>query len=549
MKKSLWLGLGMVACLAVAAGAYLWANGLIGSLYDFRSPLHADPPQPGQPVGKPLTRRVVIVLIDALRDDTSHNPQVMPFLNQLRQQAAWATMHSRPPSYSEPGYTTLLTGAWPDINDGPAMNLEFPDIPTWTQDNLFSAAHRAGLQTAVSGYYWFEKLIPQSVVTDSFYTEGEDAAADVDVMHAALPMLDKPDQLVLIHIDQVDYAGHYLGGPLKPAWDQAASQADNYVKEIVTKLDLQQDTLVVLSDHGQIDRGGHGGQDPITLLEPFVLAGAGVIPGNYSGIQMVDVAPTVAVLLGLNLPASSQGYVLTDMLSLPAGEQPDVQTALKSQQSSLLAAYFQAIHSTSRLPDDPNIVTAAQTAIRQAQAARIERERIPRTILAIILALLPAVVLVMRRVRKALLLAGGAVFYAILFNGIYALIAGRTYSLSSVADQTDIILSTAGYTAASLVIAWLAFNLVSKPFRQGALRAAGSTLSLTWTILYLLFLPVLVSFALNGVLVTWTLPDFLSMFLAFLSILQVLVVAVVGLLLSGVSAGIASLAARHPKTT
>ena len=44
---------------------------------------------------------------------------------------------------------------------------------------------------------------------------------------------------------------------------------------------------------------------------------------------------------------------------------------------------------------------------------------------------------------------------------------------------------------------------------------------------------------LNGVRVTWTLPDFASTFVAFLSGIQILFVAVVGLVLTGVTALIA----------
>ena len=113
----------------------------------------------------------------------------MPFLNELRGRGASATMHSRPPSYSEPGYSTLLTGAWPDLSDGPTINLDYEAIPTWTQDDLVSAVHRADLKTAVAGYYWFERLIPQAAVDASFYTPGEDAAADRAVVDAALPWL------------------------------------------------------------------------------------------------------------------------------------------------------------------------------------------------------------------------------------------------------------------------------------------------------------------------------------------------------------------------
>jgi len=147
---------GIVVFIALAAGSYFWATGLIDSIYAYRSPLKDTPPQPGPALNSPATRRVVFVLIDALRFDTSLKPDVMPVLKKRRQQGATAQMHSLPPSFSEPGYSVLLTGAWPDLSDGPAVNLDYDLIPTWTQDNLFSAANRAGLKTAVSGYYWFE---------------------------------------------------------------------------------------------------------------------------------------------------------------------------------------------------------------------------------------------------------------------------------------------------------------------------------------------------------------------------------------------------------
>ncbi len=98
MKAPLCIVLGIVLCLLLAGGAYFWATGLMDSLYAYRSPLHAHPPAPGPALGSPDTRRLVFVLIDALRDDTSLKTDVMPFLNQLRSQSAWAAMHSRPPS-------------------------------------------------------------------------------------------------------------------------------------------------------------------------------------------------------------------------------------------------------------------------------------------------------------------------------------------------------------------------------------------------------------------------------------------------------------------
>ena len=100
-------------------------------------------------------------------------------------------------------------------------------------------------------------------------------------------------------------------------------RVDDHLREIAATLDFGRDTLLVVSDHGQIDRGGHGGQDPIALVEPFVLVGAGVKPGSYGDVNQVDVAPTLAVLLGANIPATAQGRVRTEMLALTARSDDD----------------------------------------------------------------------------------------------------------------------------------------------------------------------------------------------------------------------------------
>ncbi|MFO7624693.1 MAG: alkaline phosphatase family protein, partial [Anaerolineales bacterium] len=135
MKRSYLIAGGLAACVAVAVLAYFWATGVMDSLYAYSSPLRDHTPEPGQALGEPVSGRVVFVLIDGLRVDTSLKAEVMPFLDELRQRGAWGTMHSRPPSYSTPGYSVLFTGAWPQINDGPVMNLEYEEMPTWTQDN------------------------------------------------------------------------------------------------------------------------------------------------------------------------------------------------------------------------------------------------------------------------------------------------------------------------------------------------------------------------------------------------------------------------------
>jgi hypothetical protein len=545
MKRTFLLIGGFLGCLLLVAGAYLWATAIMDSTYAYRSPLHETPPPPGEPLGAPLVRRVVFVLVDGLREDTSWEPDVMPFLSKLRAQGAWATMHSRPPSYSAPSYSVLFTGAWPDLSDGPALNVEYKDMPTWSQDNLFSALRRTGLQTAISGHYWFERLVPQSSVSASYYTAGEDEIADRAVVDAALPWLEQGGyEFVLVHLDQVDYAGHLQGGPQDQGWKAAARRADDLVRQVAGTLDLSKDVLLVCSDHGHIDQGGHGGHDSVVLTEPFVLVGAGVRPGANGDINMVDVAPTLAAMLGANIPASSQGRVLEEMLLLGQDRQRAVQSALLAQQERLVELYQASIGRTVPVEPATNTVAAHQAALQQARTARLNDERLRRAILALPVLLVSAFLLLRKTGKELAGLLAGSALYALAFNLRYAVIDGRTYSLSSVVSADDLIAYVATTALVAMVMGWLVAAFGVRAFRRGPRQAAGLAIRFTLLTAYVVSLPAIWSFVWNGLKVTWTLPDMSTMFLAFLALIQVLFVAATGLLLAGASAGIAAIA-RH----
>ncbi len=513
----------------------------------YRSPLANTPPQPGSSLGSPITRRVVIVLIDALRYDTSTNTSVMPFLDSLRNNAAYAMMHSQPPSFSAPAWATILTGAWPNINDSQIFNP--PDVSSaraFTQDDIFSAAHRAGLNTAVSGYSWFKDMLLYSGVKSEFITSGEDSAADNVVVSSAIPWITGNYQLVLIHLDQVDYAGHHEGGPQSPNWNAAATRSDMLLSQIVGRLDLGNDTVLVISDHGQIDRGGHGGPDPITLVEPFILAGAGIIPGNYENVNMIDIAPTLAALLGTNIPASNQGHVLIKMLALNPEQNVTIQNALKVQQTLLFNTYMKAIGSNEILQGG-EIVSATLTTMRQAELGRTGNERIWRNLLAAFLAILPAYILFLRKEKNTLWLMAGAIFYIALFNFRYAVIDGRTYSLASIEGANWLILYVGITSAVALLLGWLVSMFGLHAFTSGLRKAIETSSGFIWITIYLLSLPVLLNFAINGVVVTWSLPEWYTLFVGFLSLIQMLFVTLFGLLILGVVAGVSRLIRKSEK--
>ncbi len=523
MKKNITSIISLTLLLGIAICAYLVANQMIDGIYDFRSPISGQPPVPGDPVGKPISEKVVHVLIDALRYDTSLDPEVMPYLNKLRTIGASAKMHSQTPSYSAPGYSTIFIGAWPYMHDGPAFNLEYNDIPVWTQDNIFSAAHRNNITTGISAYNWFEKLVPQQDVDLQFYTAGEDNAADEDVVNAALSWLEKPGhQYILIHIDQVDYAGHYEGGATGQGWRDAASRSDALLEKIASSLDFGKDTLIIHSDHGQIEAGGHGGHEDVCLTEPFIMVGKGIKPGTYPDIQMVDIAPTVSAILGANFPAISTGHVLQNMLDLPQ-DYLNAYTSLEENVHSNISRIY------SSQVDEPQLAGQSPEDIRSAKLATERASRLP-FILAVLI--IPPMIALIKKNKFIKFWLIGAIFTITIFYTRFALLDKKLFSFSVIDSPTAFISYTAITTVIAVILGYFALLLILKPNVTGRLDAAGFATGYSFTTIYLLLIPIGWNFLENGFIPTWTLPRLDAYFVGLLAVVVVLIVALSGFLLA-----------------
>jgi hypothetical protein len=549
MKSYRWVIISSIASLLIAGISYLWATTLMDSLYAYRSPFANQPLENKQPTAEPLARRVVTIVVDGLRVDTASQAEVMPFLNSLRAQGASATIHSRVPSYSAPSWSVQATGAWPDISDGPAMNpTSYENYIPWTQDTIYSSLHRAGLRSAIASHEYFNYLVPPQHFDAFAWTKHEDHAADLQNTAAAVEFI-ASDQFhyIYTHLLQLDYAGHYEGGPLDPRWNQAANRVDKLIEEISASLDLTRDTMLIYSDHGQIDQGGHGGQDAIVTIQPFIMVGANVRPGDYGDIQQVDIAPTTTFLLGANLPALSQGRPLTNMLTLSSAQLATIREALVSQQDNLFRAYAAVNNSSVATPvlnADQDAVTVYQSAIQEIKDDRLNRDRLLRFAWVAPLALLPLIAAFRKRGRVLAWFILAALVYRLTFHLFYAVLNGGTYTLSTVLGASNLITSIATYTILSYLVTWLLTMIVLRWFRLPRLQAVHQQIAFSAVILYFTALPALWSLAYNGALVGWTLPDIGSFFYGFLSILQMLFIAVITLPFMG----LAALIAKRPRS-
>jgi len=179
--------------------------------------------------------------------------------------------------------------------------------------------------------------------------------------------------------------------------------------------------------------------------------------------------------------------------------------------------------------DATNPTGAAQAALAAIRADRIASERTARLwpALGVGVVLLLALGLWWRHnPRRARWAVAGAAAYLVVFHAHYWGLSHRTYSLSSVAGPTDVILATATATALGLLAAWVVALVGERPGRRGA---AGTLAGVGYAVGLALAVPVLVGFVLNGWTVTWMLPDALPLFLQFFHELQGLVVALLTL--------------------
>lgn len=331
-------GLG-AALLVIGVGSLALADAAWKTVTGYRSPYRAES---FSDAGEPLTRRVVLIVLDGVRVDAAER---MDNLQALLRRGAGGVLEAELPSLSRPARATFVTGARPEVH-GVMTNgrHEPPPIPS-----LFSLARKQGVHTAVAGdSFWlhafpgvidsaqeFDKELPESTTRDSEPIRAWQRWACDRIVPFLVP---SRSGLLVAGVTSPDAAGHDFGGE-SDIYDEAVREADVCVGRLVSTLDDGATTFVVVSDHGHIQRrghGGHGGTEPEVRLTPLVMAGPGVaasaapLKGRHT-----DVASTIAVLLGLPLPALSEGRPLTSALMLPPEQRAALEQRVERQQQLL----------------------------------------------------------------------------------------------------------------------------------------------------------------------------------------------------------------------
>lgn len=503
----------------------------------------AVPLEPGA-AGPGLTRRVILIVIDGLRADAFER---MSVVERYRPRASLWRAWTAEPSLSFPGWTTILSGAPPEIS-GVTTNWYEGAVKV---DHLLAAAKRGGVATAVAGNPGWGQLFAGSI--DEFIAVKDPSYTDLIAIHATTFAVTRAGErliregrarLIILHYPAPDLMGHGSGATSQ-AYGDSVRAIDEDLTRLLGGLSLATTTMLITSDHGHIASGGHGGWEQVVRETPLMFLGVGIHPDEgFDPARQADIAPTVAALLGLSVPAHSIGRPLDEALTqIPAG----LEQRWERQQARFFDAYSVAVlgrHAqvlTTPLggPDPEAIRRISDELSRQMaewRARALARDRQRRLPYAVLAAILPLGYLLLGRPRRDLLpaLAGTAVFLGVAFGLFFG--KGYYYSLSVINRQELLepffkartVDAAIAIAAGALVAGWAARR---RGLRAGALAG----LSTAYLAAYAIVLQALYFIALWGIRFPYYLPDLRLGFKFYLDLLALTPVGVLAVPLVGVS--------------
>ncbi len=517
------LAFGLIACLAAAYGAYTLAGYSWGQVVDYKSPyartpvpyqLESGPPEPG----KPLSARVVLVIVDGMRNDVSRSD--MPTMQKLRSYGSDVTLVAAQPSLSYPNWTNILSGA-PPVISGVTTNYFEGRVPVPT---ILDVAEKAGRRVAVVAPTDFETLYGvkpgPSVQLREWPKGGYLSSTLVD---DALRIAEQTDpELLVVHLPDLDEAGHEHGGG-SAEYRDVAGKIDRDIARLVEGLQREDTSFVVTADHGHIDAGGHGGWETEVVNVPAVFTGGPIRLGTATG-ELAQMAPTLSVIEGLRPPAYAASVALSGVLS----DESSATMAADKAHHLAFDAYYVDVVTGEQYPLDAFVKGSAEhggpdgyaSYVRQQRVDLEQAQRQPIMIYVVLATLLVFGIIAAVSWRAFVAGLAGVATYYVVYNVLFFWVHGYLWSLSAFNTETQVqafmngrLLEAAIAALVGVAVAAAVYPLMRHPawgpqdrgFLAGWLALAPATLML---VLGTLAVQVAWFVWQYGASVTWILPDF-----------------------------------------
>jgi len=284
--------------------------------------------------------RSIIVVVDGLRRDEAAR---LTALRRLGRAGVRAEVELPLPTMSTAFYHAFMTGT-PPAATGVRINREGTRAVV---DSLPDRVRAGGGTVAwvTEGLDWLPVMF--AAPEDSVSTGPDTLGAPLDRVLGAMADGRGPT-LAVVHVLAVDETAH--DGGIHTRAHAAALVAADAVIERVARMGLDSTLVCVVSDHGHIDRGGHGGDEPDVRRVPLVLAGAGVprLGALPDPLSVEQIAPTLSALMGVQSPRAAVAGPAR--AAAPPEYAPPAGPALRAAMLTALTAAEDASRRSARLP-------------------------------------------------------------------------------------------------------------------------------------------------------------------------------------------------------
>jgi hypothetical protein len=360
--------------LALIIGSGLFKSGFLLSRIsiseksqcdDFHVPLSANPTQGcWLPRPHPTVKRVIIVIIDALRYDFAAwdealeqesidiRPETRTYRNKLSIFHNTTNGFSRlyrfladPPTTTLQRLKALVTGSLPTFIE---LSENFHGREIREDSLIFQFSHANSLRSPTSTT---EPITPSanisfmgddtwlSLYPDTFQNAWPFPSFDVWDLHTVdngvlKHLYDQVDQsnwdVLIAHFLGVDHVGHRYF-PAHPTMSKKLRQLNHALMRLTNQMD-NDTVLFVFGDHGMDKKGDHGGDSiPETHSALWIYSKQNIFttrPASWSeipnefpklhtkahlGVNQIDLVPTIALLLGLPIPMESLGTIIPEL--------------------------------------------------------------------------------------------------------------------------------------------------------------------------------------------------------------------------------------------
>ena len=283
--------------------------------------------------------RVVVVVLSGLRYDALEEKgptdaaSLYRWHESLGPEAVLCKMTSEIPSLDVPNWMALLMGLRPEIH-GLLGNRGAAEQP---YSSLLSVTKQLDVPATVVGTPWFVDLVRSQLAplkgdgsASASYSDMEDhtshaAHYDGRRAEALMKAMNTTSRLIVAQFADINAAGYKTGARFADGttYSTAIKTKAAVLARIRDAMDLPgapPTTLLVVSDHGHLQRGGSGGASKPEREVPLIAYRRGSSLRDRAPVETpegdacrsgdistIDLAPSIAGLLGVPVPRHSQG--------------------------------------------------------------------------------------------------------------------------------------------------------------------------------------------------------------------------------------------------